>query len=737
MVTSLAGEGFTKDEVPAEASVEDPEVAKETKKDKKSSAKPKKKGKEDEKSPEGLEQERLEEEKNRKASSVTVDPSCNLFGVCFFPLGDIFRGALSITLTSPVLPLFPRRSAQLRHFQLRRNPYSQGTHMVLKLRLNRCLNGPLPTAIKFRFTRIFYSIPYDDADTYKAILASVHTANASVLGISGEHVRSTLATTRLTPEQRMLMAEKDVLTGWHVCDSQYRMILVEGLAPHNENACAIRNLMEAVPLRETNRPEFMIIQNEEITFQERLYMAFDLDLKNIKLMTNFSKVAETNDIYFNKNISPSCYDAFLKISQLLLCGRLKTAKMLKTFPVYAELLALEKRFGGFVSDEDMDGVATSIKRLKKGEVALGKSSVMLVERDPLDSESEDEGYKPPVVAARVDNKNAEYLEASKEAQRRRNSRSYIRLNQVVEKNAPKARAHNPEPDIWQRLNKELPQEIDWERMRVLEKRHRQAVEQRKLQLEQENGFCMPNRREFWSNPQQPHPARLEDVKFPYQQRHAAAGNRDFVVYEREKDFSLFPAHNSEFGYPGNAEGWGRSIFGAAGMTQDELIEIENQKKKLEKETWMKKVVVKDLTFHVNCNQSKQTDLNKARPLLQDLPNRPGLTYKKRMARSGKWLGPMVDIPRPIMEPINLHEAQKLLTRDYLHNPAMHPVEYRHSFRAPRREVLVKRSIIPLNADERALMQTLKYDTYPALEKGAAPDWNQATPSFNYNDNFSF
>lgn len=99
--------------------------------------------------------------------------------------------------------------------------------------------------------------------------------------------------------------------------------------------------------------------NDQLTFAHRLYTEFDVSLKHIKLVKPLYTITNDRTTYLKDTMGADCFTALNHINQLRQATRLRDAKHLNLFPSVIQLLAFEKKFGGFVTDADIDGIAAT------------------------------------------------------------------------------------------------------------------------------------------------------------------------------------------------------------------------------------------------------------------------------------------------------------------------------------------------------------------------------------------
>jgi hypothetical protein len=210
---------------------------------------------------------------------------------------------------------------------------------------------PLPSQVEHKFSRVVYVLKYHDTPRLRAILDAVAEANAVAMQM--EHLpRRALCNVQLTPEQRSDRSNLDVISGFTVVDSDYRILCLEGLKHGNSIPALYRSFPRTAAHSDDGS---RYLQNSSLSFRHRLWSNFDLDIKAVKLTRPLMTIIRDPNMFTRSHIPDECYQALRKLSQLRQCERLSVAKSSDLFLRVPQLLALEKRFGGFVSDDDIDG----------------------------------------------------------------------------------------------------------------------------------------------------------------------------------------------------------------------------------------------------------------------------------------------------------------------------------------------------------------------------------------------
>jgi hypothetical protein len=197
------------------------------------------------------------------------------------------------------------------------------------------------------FSRLVLLFPYHDTATLSQLMRVLETVNRSALpdGIS-------LRSYQLTPQETRdcERGELDVLTGWMVIDDDVRVVALEGHADGG-----MRHAHHALPRTKPASESFRMYANAHERFPQRLYTAFGVDLKRIKLRSALPTLLQMPDIYMRTKVAEPCYAALTKLMELRRVERLREAKDLDLFPTAAMLLELESKYGESISLEDIYG----------------------------------------------------------------------------------------------------------------------------------------------------------------------------------------------------------------------------------------------------------------------------------------------------------------------------------------------------------------------------------------------
>lgn len=627
------------------------------------------------------------EQENKRMEAVAKK---NVRGISLFRMVDIFRGSLGFTLTSPVLPCFPPRGTKLKPFQMIKNPYDQESQLSIRVRLGTRL-PTLPTHMPHTFNRMVFMFRYDNKEMLKKINDAYKAANLRTLKLE-DAPWTDLSTVRLTAEEREKMATSDILTGVQVIDSEYRLIIIEGLSVDTPGAQAMAEMQTAVQRESANHKDYKILSNESITFYERLYSGFDVDIKKIKLVKPLRTIAETKNIYLNKKIPQTCYRAFLGLHQMQLASRLRMVKTMDMFPSIHEMLALEKWYGDFVSDEDL-ALAPKKKmgrRARPSNSASGPRTSRSGAAFSLEAEADnfdDESVIGEEVVHRVDCYNSEYEGRLPISQQKRDATNWLKESmktlsnsKQIEQMRTKAFKHRPASVLELYSDPFDALELDYEAMRRDDQRKLKEIERRGIYREREFGFRSLVHEPWNAHPKKPHPTRIEDLSSPWIENslHPQHG-----VESPAPGIKVATRLGGEFGMPGNHL-WNQSVFvgSAAGLEKEHQEAIERERRQFNE-----KLVVDDSRFHVyrkSEHRKKMGNLDKAIPIVKDPLQKRALKYNFRPKRCQKKVGPITEYEPSMYTEEDYVEPEKalrtaLLRTERPRDPQMHANDYRNAY----------------------------------------------------------
>ncbi|RLN32751.1 hypothetical protein BBJ28_00021588 [Nothophytophthora sp. Chile5] len=210
--------------------------------------------------------------------------------------------------------------------------------------------GPEPPP-QLKFSRLVVIIPYKDSATLGEVTHAMTAINLKAL--PGVPIRSY----QLSESEKLDCDSgvMDVITGTQIIDSQFRMIILEGLAGKGMKA-----MHEQLQRKEPNDPQgYRMFANDTLLFARRLYTAFEIDLKRIKLRYPLPTLMTIPDIYMRAKVSENCHQALARLADLRQVQRLAEVKRLDLFPTAQMLLEVESKYGESITLEDIHGASGS------------------------------------------------------------------------------------------------------------------------------------------------------------------------------------------------------------------------------------------------------------------------------------------------------------------------------------------------------------------------------------------
>ena len=142
----------------------------------------------------------------------------------------------------------------------------------------------------------------------------------------------------------------DVVTGFHIVDKNFRLIVVEGLA-----AGSMSRLESAILREDANSSSIKILRNRSVRFTHRLYSKFNVDLKVVHIRDPLEHMVKYPDIYDRNIVDKQCYDALMSLVSIRSAACLREIAASQAFPQADMLISLESVYGEAVSLEDIEG----------------------------------------------------------------------------------------------------------------------------------------------------------------------------------------------------------------------------------------------------------------------------------------------------------------------------------------------------------------------------------------------
>ena len=274
------------------------------------------------------------------------------------------------------------------------------------------------------FERAVYCFRYDDEEMLQQVQGAMYEVNQASLP------EASLRSHQMTEEERQAAnnGDLDVVTGFTVIDDAYRLIVVEGIGSRG-----MRTLHRRVERKVQNGPRCRVLADPTVTFTERLYAAFDLDLKRIRLRDQLPKICESPDIYNRAKVPLEVFEALHRLFRVRTSMRLRHVRDNQLFPTAFMLLRLESKYGEAISLVDMDGQSL-----------IMDPNATLADDDSEDDDDDDEDVLDPRATRDADAAGAAAA-AGESAKRRKKKRdAMVHFDAVPE--GPKKR--KADTDCW-------------------------------------------------------------------------------------------------------------------------------------------------------------------------------------------------------------------------------------------------------------------------------------------------
>jgi len=448
-------------------------------------------------------------------------------------------------------------------------------------------------------------------------------------------VQQQLSTYKLSDEER-IDPDCDVLTGVHVIDSKWRMIILEGLhwgAMNLIASIAGWALRNRTPI-EGGRPR-KILYNAKFRYPHRMFCSLGVNLWIIKLRAPMAKLVANPASWAQGMVREQCKEGMRRLHMLTQATYMRQVDENNWMPTDAQLTLVDKKFGGELTREDVLGYSRKSKRK-----AVGKSMSQAIHAVQSVTSSSVDTARRRTWKAATDQDNSRFL-AEKAAAAARRSGTDWNADYAAMLGDLTA-AMQPLRDTWATWNpyrsaaKELEEMVLSGRLTLQETEVARGAKEKvpipgTISKEKSVGMgWYPHEKPFlWPSPQDPaafnaHPkkpseARVEELGYawvegemfqPVGLRPVNAGGRVFQTIFGGADKELFGK---------DPEYWKTVFISGDGLAAE--MEADKQR---EKDEWEKKVVVDDVMFRAVLHARAAAQIDRSESMLKGPPVKKSL-----------------------------------------------------------------------------------------------------------------
>jgi len=556
------------------------------------------------------------------------EPECPVYGVARFSLHRLAQGDLCTKMKANIVPITKLKGGAELDWKTRPGKYIEsGASLTLKVQAAAPITrGSKETAPAKPYSRVVFVSDYKDPELYVKLRKVLRKQNTLALGLKGTatHIVTSLATYKLEPEQQQ-DPDLDLLTGFQLVDSARRVIVIEGLQEG-----AMRHVIAIAREAVANPPEGVertILYNERLTYGERLYGWLGADLWPLKLAKKLNELPSVANNMTGNRLRPECMEAIKRLDKLIQMKWYREVDRMGLLPTYPQLNALDKRFAGELTIEDMEGaklkkrIRTAVFKEDKGKEA---EVDMTVTETSAPSITSTEARRRLAMKAGLDMDNSAYLAIVRRQREERLTRDWHAESVTELEDLYKTKGRTKKEEFLRqnphRHWEDMPPEMaEMERTR----RKMEAMRTADPPPIHPRNFQYPvatQPHEFLHFSNKPTGARCEELTYRWVE------NENFppTVFSDAKNAHLFKLifpNARRGGRPFDEDmaalrGNGRSIFAGGDDNAAALYEAAQK----EEEQWRSKVVVDDLNFHSVLHGEKRVkpgQLDRIKALMQD------------------------------------------------------------------------------------------------------------------------
>ena len=274
----------------------------------------------------------------------------------------LLRLASEASIDACVVPCRARSTERLSEKVELRVPAPPGcylessTSLVGLARLFRSVDAadnPFKRPAQPLFERMIISFMYDNTEILHTILRVVREVNQAALP------DVSLRSYQLSAAEKALAqaGELDIIGGFMICDAERRLIVLEGLSARGVHA-----LNAALPRTIANDTSTHFLRDPTIRFTKRLYTAFEVDVKVIRLRTTLYTVMTMPRNYNTNNVDAELFAALHSMLNAQKARTMREVCAANLFPTAHALAEVESKYGETVTLLDMGIVHNKRRR---------------------------------------------------------------------------------------------------------------------------------------------------------------------------------------------------------------------------------------------------------------------------------------------------------------------------------------------------------------------------------------
>lgn len=218
---------------------------------------------------------------------------------------------------------------------------------------------------KLAFERAIFVFSYKNIEFMKTLEKAIKEINYDIL-FDGE-ANDRLLRTKVQTEGEKTDKSFDFIGGIEIIDRHYRLYILEGVS-----GGSMQELAKRLPKKNDNTPSFKMMRNEKTTFNDRMFLDYNCDIKRIKLLRTIKTLVEKPDIYLRERVPLEIYNTVNKIKKMREKDYLDEIEKHNLWLTSFEQNTFERSYGDSVNEYDLNG--TEQRRINKSKRNRGKSN---------------------------------------------------------------------------------------------------------------------------------------------------------------------------------------------------------------------------------------------------------------------------------------------------------------------------------------------------------------------------
>ncbi|XP_044307447.1 uncharacterized protein KIAA1257 homolog [Varanus komodoensis] len=309
---------------------------------------------------------------------INMEEMWHPYGVAKVSLADLLLGEKALNFSAPIHNCSVQDTTVCQGETISQKARGAGGSQVVQLPMGHYVNSESYLKVRVEITvplrpadelddsemehcpygYIIYIFDYKNTSLWSHLLREITEINAEALKLDSyplHIIQKSLNTLKLNQKlSAEEIAQLDVLTGFHILDGAFHILVLEGL----KNKALKKMFSTRIDrLHETKNGRLQILYNSHLAFHQRLYVDLEAVLFHIRLCKPLSSLMKQPLLYVRDMIPQPCFEALRRLDcslDYLCCSKkLRDVVHHNLLPSAAMITMLSQEFGVPLTKDDL------------------------------------------------------------------------------------------------------------------------------------------------------------------------------------------------------------------------------------------------------------------------------------------------------------------------------------------------------------------------------------------------